>query len=710
LTILTYPTNQGVYSTPVDYYWALAEPTEMVNHLLARKETFYRFINHSPLFTKVLRLWQYYYNLYYDGAQDWGDMDILMGGDQGEQALISVNHLRSVIHLLVTYTTQNRPAWDVMAINSDSRALRQTRFARGLLNYYMEERRLEQLLRKCVEMSFVLMVGYLRAIWDPSLGRELASEGNPEEAGFNRGSVYREGDVFYDLPTVFDVVHDFTLQDWSMNEWLFVRKPVNKWKLAALYPEKADRIIGYASDVRIIQDLDRVGQIYLSNDVNADFIDYWEFYHVPCPHLPYGRKFCMTGDIDLSDDDWENDLPVYRMVAADFLLTCFGYSPGFDLMGVQEGINMLFSTLTTNINNFGQQKVWLRTGNTVNLAEIDAGCTVFQSKDKPEPLNLLPPPGNIENIANLFIQQIELTSGVNSVARGQPEASLRSGDALAIIDAKTTEYVSNPVANYYNLLSQIGTATIHLLQRHADSPRVASIAGVNNRSSLKIFSKEDLAEVDLVRVVAGHPFMRSLAGREHVAAQMIQAGLVTKEEYFTVLTTGELKPLTRAIESQLDVIHDENEILIVPQFDPNQLPLGLPQELLVEWVSKNVKLPQPLIHDDHVLHVKEHTAILDTTELRTHPVIAPQVLAHMKQHMELMFTPMAQELALLLGYAPAPLPPMGMGAPAPGPKPDKRLLGAPPGGPGGGATSQSKNDAKAAAMSGSRQVATGQIS
>lgn len=700
------------YSTPIDYYWAQAVPEEMVSHLLARQESFYRFVNNSQLFQKVMRLWQYYYGMFYDDDDRWGDMETMMAGEEGELNLLSVNHLRSVIHLMVTYTTQNRPQWEVMAVNSDSRALRQTRFARGLLNNYMEEKGLEQLLRLCVEQAFVMMVGYIRAIWDPNQGREMDSQPQMDETGgYAGGQIYRAGDVYYDLPTVFDVVHDFTLRDWRDNEWVLVRKSVNKWNLAARYPQQAVELLRLGQEPRQIQDLTRLGHIYLSSEVNTDFIDYWEFYHKPTEVLPYGRKFCMVGDIPLLDEDWDSELPVHRMVAAEFMLTCFGYTPGFDLMGLQESVNMLFSTLLTNVNNFGQQKIWLRTGNTINLADLDSGCTVVQSKDKPEPLNLLPPPGNIENIANLFIQQIEYTSGVNSVARGQAEPSLRSGDALAIIDAKATEYVAQPVANYYTLLSNVGTATLRLLQVHADSPRVAAIAGINNRSALKIFTKDDLDQIDLVRVMPGNPILRTLAGREYIANKMLQAAMVTKEEYFTVLTTGELKPLTRAIESQLDIIHDENELLLQEQFNPQQIPPGMPQEMVIPWVAQNVRLPEPLIHDDHVLHIKEHTAILDTTELRTHPVIAPQVLAHVKHHMSLMFTPMAQELAMLFGYMPAPVPMGGMGGPEPqGPKPDNRMVNGPSPGPGEGeAPPSSKNEMKARAMA-PRQPITGQVS
>lgn len=691
------------YSTPHDYYWALASPEDIVGHLQARRDAFFRFVEGSSFFRRVLRLWQYVHGMYHDNA-DVADMEIQIAGEEGEQYLIAINHLRSIIHLLVTYTTQNRPAWDTMATNADARALRQTRLGNQLLDHYMETGGVEQMTRRAVEHAYVLLSGYVRVIWDETMGRELNANPRTDEmtGEIIGGEVYREGDVFYDNPTIFDVVTDFTRRTWEDNQWAMARKQVNQWDMVAIYPDYEEEILKSAQSQSVLETADRVGTVYLQSDVHSDLVDYWEFYHKPTPALPNGRKVCFVGDQILKDEDWSYDLPIHRMVVAELLLTCLGYSPGLDMLGGQEALNMLFSNIVTNSNNFGQQKVWFRSGSAINLADLDAGCSIVQSKEAPQPLNLMAPPGNMVALVELFKTQLELVSGVNSVARGQPEASLRSGDALAIIDAKAIQFASQAVANYYHLLTSVGTATLKLLQRNATTERVAAVAGVNQRSSLKKFQSTDLDQIDLVRVIPGNPILRTLAGREYVASKLMASSLVTKEEFFTVLTTGELRPLTRFMEAQLDTIHEENELLLEPQFDPAVIPQGLPPEMMLEWVKANVKLPEPLIHDDHALHITEHTSLLDSTEMRTHPVLAPQILSHIKNHMELMFTPAAQQFALLFGYRP-PISPLGM-APGPGGAPPK-----PRGTPGGepepsGATgTPSKSEAKARAMSGTGQ-------
>jgi hypothetical protein len=85
--------------------------------------------------------------------------------------------------------------------------------------------------------------------------------------------------------------------------------------------------------------------------------------------------------------------------------------------------------------------------------------------------------------------------------------------------------------------------------------------------------------------------------------------------------------------------------------------------------------------------------------MRTHPIITPRVLAHVKQHMELMFTPAAQEFAMLFGYPPAMAPMMGAG-PVQKPQAPPKRPGAAPGEGGAPPGESSKSEMKAQAMQG----------
>ena len=82
-------------------------------------------------------------------------------------------------------------------------------------------------------------------------------------------------------------------------------------------------------------------------------------------------------------------------------------------------------------------------------------------------------------------QSLEQLSGVNSVARGQPEASLRTGEALKVLDSKAVQATTSLLQSYYDSIEEVGT---YLLQHlpvfmNGDDERAVRMVGRNNRAS-----------------------------------------------------------------------------------------------------------------------------------------------------------------------------------------------------------------------------------
>ena len=276
----------------------------------------------------------------------------------------------------------------------------------------------------------------------------------------------------------------------------------------------------------------------------------------------------------------------------------------------------------------------------INHAALQPGIRALQTDTKPEPLNFASTPPEFFELRKVLQQEVELLSGVNSVSRGQPEASLRSGTALALIDQKAMQHASPLIAAYYQALSDFGTLILRTYKRHLDSPKMLFIAGKNRRAHMKAFTGEELAGVDRVVVQSGNPLTRTIAGRTTIAEQLLMAGLIkTPEEYLTVLNTGELKPLTEATDSQVILCQEENEALRE----------GMPA--------------RAFITHNHAYHIQKHQAILDSPELYADNQLVTVVLAHILEHVQLMMDPMSQLIGSILGY-PNPLALMAPSQPA----------------------------------------------
>ena len=125
------------------------------------------------------------------------------------------------------------------------------------------------------------------------------------------------------------------------------------------------------------------------------------------------------------------------------------------------------------------------------------------------------------------------------------------------------------------------------------------------------------------------------------------------EEYLNVIETGQLDPLVEADRAQLDLVRSENESLMDGQ-----------------------PVPGALLTDNHVLHIREHSAQLNSSEVRFEQAIAQNVLAHVMEHLQHIMQPHVMQLQAILGFQ---LPPLGAGPP-PGAPTGSSPGGPPPGG------------------------------
>jgi hypothetical protein len=234
----------------------------------------------------------------------------------------------------------------------------------------------------------------------------------------------------------------------------------------------------------------------------------------------------------------------------------------------------------------------------------------------------------------MLIQSAETISGVNSVTRGNPEASLKSGTALALVQSMSLQYISGLQQSYVKLIEDVGTAIVQILKDFATTPKVITLVGKNNRPLLKEFTGEQISAINRVVVDVGNPLARTTAGRVQMAEQMLQMNLIkSPEQYFQVINTGKIETLFEGEMNELLLIKSENEQMLE---------------------GKDV-LVSPL--DKHRLHINEHKAVLSDPDLRRDPELVRIVLDHIEKHLNAL---RETDPALLQLVGEQPLPPIGM--------------------------------------------------
>jgi len=631
-------------------YFAAKDTDECVDVLVGKVQDWEASLLDSGLLSKMYKSWKFYHGNFSE-LDDFNveSHQLNMTGEQGELVFFPVNHFRNIGEHMINLTTSQRPALQAQAVNTDSKSLSQAYLANGLLDYYMREKNMERVMKKSVDYAVVLGEGWVKMGWNATSG---------EVVGFNEdtGTYIHDGDIEYEALHPLRVIRDVHKDDSQEHEWLIVKSYINKANLIAKYPEYEEQLIAIET-----RDSESSYRLTIGRSNETDDIPVYEFFHKRTEAVPEGR-YMMFADAETPLIDIPlpyRFIPCFDIRYADIMGTPFGYTSLFDLLPIQEAINMLNSTIITNQNAFGVQNIMLPKGSDINLTQLNGGLNIIeyqQGMNKPEALNLTQTPAEVFNMLNKLESTMETISGINSVTRGNPEASLRSGNSLALIQAQSIQFISGLQHSYIKLMEDVGTGTINLLKDFAETERVAAIVGQNKRALLKKFKGDDLQSINRVFVEVANPVSRTTGGKLEMANNLIQYNIIDNvEDYFTVLNTGSLDSMVEGAQSELILIRAENE-------------------KLMDGVS-----PPVMITDDHIAHIKQHKAVFNDPALRDNPELIAAATQHINEHIEALKTT-DPNILVALGQQPippdapqgpegAPMPPEGgmppEGAPAP---------------------------------------------
>lgn len=595
-------------------YFADRESKETASVVLQKAHHWFHGLETNGYIDKLRDSWSAYHGAYYQDAAS--GHKISFSGEQGEIVNLPVNHFRNIAKHILVMTTSTRPAMEARATNTDYKSLVQTKLANGLLDYYLREKRLENYLHRAIEYAIVLGSGYIKMEWN-------ATSGETYDFNEETNTPIYEGDIQFMNLSPFDVVFDSTKEDSSQHDWVLCRSFKNRFDLAAKYPDMREEIL--SMETKDKQQLFTLDSPYYDQ---TDDIAVYEFYHRRTESMPDGRYMLFVGPsaVLLDSPMPYRDLPVYRVSPSDILGTPYGYTDLFDILPIQDALNSLYSAVLTNQNAFAVQNVLVPRGVDIDPSLIGGAMNIIeynQQMGKPEPLQLTHTPKETFDFIKMLEQVAETLSGVNSVSRGNPEASLKSGNALALVQSMALQFISGLQQSYVKLIEDVGTGLINTLKDYAAVPRVAMIVGESNRTYLKEFTGDDLSNVNRVIVDMGNPLSKTTAGRAEMASQLLQMGVITNpEQYISVMNTGKLENMTDSVDRQLLLIKAENEKL-----------------LSGEQVNA-------VATEKHSLHIKNHSDILADPDLKNDPDLVARTLSHIQEHVDLLRTTDPDLLAL----------------------------------------------------------------
>jgi len=625
-------------------YFAARSPEKTAADLMAKGRTYFNVLESNKYLNKIRDMFRFYYGNFNDSSKS---HEISFTGEQGELVRLPVNVFRNLARHIHSMITANRPMLEAQSVNGDYKSLSQTYLANGILDYYMRQKGLEEIVSDAAEMAVVLGSAFVKMEWN-------AMSGEIDDVDSDTGETEYEGELEFSLLSPLDVVCDGTKENWNSQEWVMTRSYINRYNLIAKYPEKAEEIM--AIETKNVTTNYRLA--LFSND-DTDDIAVFEFFHKKTGAMPNGRYMLfISSDVVLLDLPLPyRSIPVFRLCPATIMGTPYGYTDMYDVFPMQEAINSLYSAIMTNNNAFMVQNLFVKRGSDLNLSQLAGGLNVVEGNEKPEAIQLTATAPETYQFAELLSHLADTQVGVSSVTKGAPEASLRSGNALALVQSMSLQFQSPFQAQYVKFLEKIGTSLLDILKDYATTPKMITLVGKNKKPLLKEFTGDMIGDIKRVSVSVGNPLARTTAGRLEIANNLLQQGMIKDpRQYNMVLETGNIENLTESDMMDMLLIQSENE-----------------------WLMEGKEVYADIL-DQHSLHIKEHRSVISDPELRRNPELMRKVHDHIQEHIDMLRT-VTPDLLQIIGEQPLQpaQAPQGAGALPPGPMANGGVGGMGPG-------------------------------
>lgn len=605
-----------------DIYWAKKPVDDLAEEVVAR------FNEYTKQMDRCGRaaLWAMSSRRYYGQDSSGGyanTTSVSYGGDQGEIALIAVNHYRSLIQTILSMVTSQRPAFKAMATTDDHEASRQVALAEAIWEYELDEGGAEDQCHVAAERAQVLGEGWVHVGWDPNKG-EITGIDPGESVEQADGTVVdptprpiRSGALSIETFSPQDVARRVSNKDLAEVDWVIVRRVKNKWDLAAVYSENYEDIVNAGSSSGSSASSP---DYYNVDGDTSDTVSVLELYHDRSPAVPNGRYTVVLDDMVLFDGPLPyREIPFYYCVPSQEVGSALGYSGAWDLLALSQVYDAVMSNMVT-VSDAGGVPNWIcDRAQSIDVKDLEGRLGIVEYTSN----GMSPPPGLLEGpkidrasleFAKMLEELQQKLSGVAGTMRGAPEKQLESGAALALLSSLSLQYNSSFQRAYAHLLRGVGTAIIHRYQRFLTAERLIEVAGRDESGNIEVFQKEDLRHIKRIRVELGNPLLRTMAGKEQVASTLLERfpDKVSPEQFLGFLTTGRLEPIWRADASRVRGIREEGQRMLE----------GAPVVAIAT--------------DYHEMHIREHSALLDKPEVRYgNEEITRGILEHIKEHAEL---------------------------------------------------------------------------
>lgn len=615
-----------------------AEPLyspRMAARLMERVDRWYERLSSLRAYQRARRIRQAYYGLPSD-ASPFDVTSVASLGDQGELSALNINQLGVLGQRILSMTVQDDMGWQPVAANMDADSQGDTAIARSVLDYERRTGLLDRTFALAAETSFLDASAWLAVRWDVRGGTKYDEL---TEANGQKRAVYT-GKLRVTLHPWWRTMVDLYRHD-AEHEWCVLVDFHNKYDLAARFaplPSQEglrNRLLNLAYEhPRVMQSQIERGSSLLNDE--TPLVPVYCLYHRPTEAVPQGREtWVVDGGTVLYDGAavYGQELPAVRIAPGEWLDTPHGHTPLSNLVAPQQALNMVVSSVVTNVADGAVAKLWVPPQSNLKVATIDSGAEVWESELEPKAIITTGNNSEAHQLTDRLQDFMVSLAHLNQAALGNAERAM-PGNLAALFDAKAREAMAPFIRSYRWAVEQVGTRIVDCYKRFAKVPRTLEvIAGEDRRYLLEGFTGEQLGDISRVTVEARNSlldttsgkiaFVENLMAMPTFAANPRALGIV-----YQIYNTGRIDPLLLDPETEDILIQRENEMLL------------------------RGEEPAAMFDDPHEDHLSKHRRVAANPEARFDPAKMAAYEAHQAQHRT--FLAMQAQGAMGPGMPPAP--------------------------------------------------------
>jgi hypothetical protein len=591
-------------------YWAVKPSKEMAEALNGHVDRFEQFAVNKGFADLQHECFRQFHGFSADGSSS---RQTSRHGPDGAVVRLVMNHMRAFGTVLANTWSDAIPGLRPVGKTSDYKAESEGRLAENLLRHYMDEGRLEAIIRKAIETATWSGEQWVAACWNPMAGDLMMVD--------ESGRPVYEGDLVFRRYGPLDAIRN---PSWKSPEvpWVAFRDHENRHELLAAYGSGADEsgrpleraILDASPRYQRLESLRRARDPFGRNSPDSDdpdLLEVWHLYHEKTPACPLGRQAVVlaSGLAVLEDGPLRYDrMPGRRFAPADIEGTPWGYAPLWDVKGPASGINNLWSVVLSRIGAFGLPMIAAPQGSQVSAQDIGQGLRLYeyppgQHADDIRPVDLCQVPSDVVTAGQRLMTETQMVSGVNDVNLGIAPDTLRSGSALAFADSRAAQFSAGTTRRVRDFVASVASDVIATLRQYVETPRVRALAGQDALSMQEEeFNGQNLSTIRRVQPVPVDPMSATTSGRAEILQMLMTSPdpqyHPSLKQVFSFLATGRMEPVSGRDERSSANIRAVKSLLMLGQ------PAG-------EGPSFGA-----LVTDNHAEWIRELLSVIDSPHAR----------------------------------------------------------------------------------------------